>query len=114
MSGSKAASKSASKTKAKTTSVNSGSGSVNGTGGGGGDEAPERAEYIKLSTDAVFDPRTAFHMEVQWVVATAQIVVDWTRVLERKAKAANLTLLRVPCVQPLRTADPWHAPVVCK
>jgi len=71
-------------------------------------EGEARSEWFTVEYDRVFDPRTAYHLELRWLVATGTRIEEWIHKLVRKAKALQFQVVRIPAAQPLRTGDSFH------
>lgn len=74
--------------------------------------AYQRKEMLLLQHDSRYDAFTCFHIEVDWVVASAGSVDEWIKKsLFKKAKACGLDLVQIPASQPLRTSDAFHSTI---
>lgn len=55
-------------------------------------------EWIIFSCDSFFSLESGFHIDLKWIVCDGNVVVDYSQMLQRKAKQLGFTLLPIPIV----------------
>ena len=67
-----------------------------------------RYEWLQLEYDSVYSPYQSYHMQLQWLVASAaSITVEFVNVMQKKARQAGLVLKSLPeyCMSTSRAYD---------
>ncbi|XP_022711750.1 GATOR complex protein DEPDC5-like isoform X2 [Varroa jacobsoni] len=75
----------------------------------------DRPEWGQAQYHSVFQPGTAFELDVEWVVATGNIVADMVLNWARKATSFGLQLVPIPCepyaLPGSANSDPLRGPI---
>lgn len=66
----------------------------------------DRVEWVNLKYDTVFNPEVVYEMELQWLVGTGGVVLDFVNSLVRRAKTSGLALQLIPTLVDQRTTTP--------